>query len=146
MKWLWIYIKKSTLPEKSYYKSLAGLAIRGYKNTCLQIIKDKVNKDNIDLVLSEWEDFHRPGHCTEYGDLKIDSEIKNYLLEIKSDLLISRFIDKEPYIKVLTDDKVINITGESGSGKSYFSNKYINDDNYIIIDTDIVFSDKQSDI
>lgn len=132
--------KKSNLPEKSYYKSLAGCAIRGYKNTCLEIIKDKVNEDNIDLVLSEWEDFHRPGHCTEYGDVKIDSEIKNYLLEIKSNLVISRFIDKEPYIKKLTNDKVINITGESGSGNAYYTNKYINDNNYVVLDTDLIFN------
>ena len=29
-------------------------------------------------------------------------------------------------------------------GKSYFSNKYINDDNYIVIDTDILFSNQPS--
>ena len=60
-------------------------------------------------------------------------------------MLISRFIDKDPYIKKLTNDKVINITGESGSGKSYFSDKYIKDNNYIVIDTDVVFSDRPSD-
>ena len=44
---------KSNLPEKSYYKSLAGLAIRGYRDTCIKLIEDKVNKNNIKLVLSE---------------------------------------------------------------------------------------------
>lgn len=61
------------------------------------------------------------------------------------ELFITLDVDKEPYIKRITDDKVINLTGESGSGKSYFSNKWKDDDNYIIIDTDIVFSDKESD-
>ncbi len=136
---------KSDLPEKSYYKSLAGCAIRGYKNTCLQIIKDKVNQSNIDLVLSEWNDFHRPGHCNENGNIDVDNEMMKYLNEIKSDLLISRFVDKDPFIKDLTDDKVINITGESGSGKSYFTKKYINDDNYIVIDTDVVFGNGKFD-
>lgn len=28
-----------------------------YKETALQILKDKVNKNNIDLVLEEWNDF-----------------------------------------------------------------------------------------
>lgn len=70
---------------------------------------------------------------------------KELLNKIKSDLLIGRFVDKEPYIKKITDDKIINITGESGSGKSYFSNKYINDPNYIVIDTDIVFGKQSSD-
>ena len=67
-------------------------------------------------------------------------EVEEYLYEIKSDLLISRFIDKEPYHKVLTKDKIINLTGESGSGKSYYTKSL--DDNYLIIDTDILFSDK----
>ena len=82
------FYKKSNLPEKSYYKSLAGCAIRGYKNTCLQIIKDKVNKDNIDLVLSEWNDFHRPGHCSENGNIDVDNEIFSILNDIKKDSVI----------------------------------------------------------
>lgn len=50
----------SDLPEVSYYKAMAGCAVRGYINTALKILKDKVNKENIDLVLSEVEDFLRP--------------------------------------------------------------------------------------
>lgn len=138
---------KSNLPEKSYYKSLIGCAIRGYRNTCIKIIKDKVNQDNIDIVLSEVNDFVTPykSSGTAENGVEVYDEVMQYLDEIKSDLLISRFIDKKPYIKDITKDKVINLTGESGSGKSYFSNKYLNDDNYIVIDTDIVFSDKLSD-
>lgn len=60
-------------------------------------------------------------------------------------ILIELNVDKEPYIKQITNDKVINLTGESGSGKSYFSKDWINNNEYIVIDTDIVFSDKQSD-
>lgn len=138
---------KSNLPEKSYHKSLIGCAIRGYRNTCIKIIKDKVNQDNIDVVLSEVNDFVTPykSSGTAENGVEVYDEVMQYLDEIKSDLLISRFIDKKPYIKDITKDKVINLTGESGSGKSYFSNKYLNDDNYIVIDTDIVFSDKLSD-
>lgn len=138
---------KSNLPEKSYYKSLAGCAIRGYINTSLKIIEDKVNNNNIDLVLKEIEDFVKPYQSSGISDngYEVYNEIMEYLREIKSNLLISRFVDKEPFIKDLTDDKVINITGESGSGKSYFSDKYIKDDNYIVIDTDVVFSDKPSE-
>ena len=51
---------KSDLPEKSYYKSLAGVAIRGYRKTSFKILEDKVNKDNIDLVIEEFEDFINP--------------------------------------------------------------------------------------
>ena len=64
---------------------------------------------------------------------------------MKEDLFISETIDKEPYIKDITNDKIINLTGESGSGKSTYCEKYLKDDNYIVIDTDIVFSGMPSD-
>ena len=139
--------KKFNLPKKSYYKSLAGCAIRGYRNTCIAIIKDKINKENIDLVLSEIDDFVTPYNSTgtSINGNEVYEEIMEYLKEIKSDLLISRFINKEPYIKDITNDKVINLTGESGSGKSYYSKKYLNNDDFIVIDTDIIFGDYSSD-
>jgi len=60
----------------------------------------------------------------------------------ESDLFISVSVDKEPYIKEITKDKIINLTGESGSGKSFYVNQFKENDNYIIIDTDILSSDK----
>lgn len=134
--------KKSNLPEKPYYKSLAGLAIRGYKNTAVELIKDKINKENIKLVISEINDFIKPDTVSNPSENtnEVYNEIMEYLNEIDNDLLISRFIDKEPYIKEISNHKIINITGESGSGKSYFSKEYIDNDNYIVIDTDEVFS------
>ena len=97
-------------------------------------MKEMVNKNNIDEVLEEWNDFISHGNKDDRKDVNnLVSEVEKYLYEIKSDLLISRFIDKDPYIKDLTNDKIINITGESGSGKSYFSDRYIKDDNYIVI-------------
>lgn len=140
------FYKISNIPEKSYYKALGVVSIMNYKNTAYAIIKEKVNKNNIDYVLEEWNDFISHGDKNDRKDLNgLVKEIEDYLYEIKSELLISRFVDKEPFVKQLTSDKVINLTGESGSGKSYFSNKYIKDDNYVVIDTDIVFSDKPSD-
>lgn len=139
------FYKISRIPEKSYYKALGAISIMNYRKTAFQILRDKVNKKNINLVLEEWNDFISHGNKNDRKDANdLVSQIETYLYEIKSDLLISRFIDKEPYVKNLTDDKIINITGESGSGKSYFSNKYINDDNYIVIDTDILFSNQPS--
>lgn len=131
------FYKKSNIPEKSYYKALGAVSLMNYKNTALAILRDKVNKDNIDLVLDELNDFMNHG-----GDgTRIDSNetvvmINEMLNEIKSDLYISINVDKEPYIKDITKDNIINITGESGSGKSTYTNKYLNDDNYIVIDTD----------
>ena len=49
-------------------------------------------------------------------------------------------IDKDPYIKVLTTDKVINLTGQSGSGKSTYAKENFNSDEYLIIDTDEILS------
>lgn len=54
-----LYIK-SDLPEKSYFKAMAGCAVRGHINTAKQIFKDKVNINNIDLAISEFEDFCKP--------------------------------------------------------------------------------------
>ena len=140
------YYKLSNIPEKSYYKTLGVVSIMNYKKTAYAILKDKVNKNNIDEVLEEWNDFISHGNKDDRKDVNnLVSEVERYLYEIKSDLLISRFIDKDPYTKDLTNDRVINITGESGSGKSYFSDKYIKDDNYIVVDTDVVFSERPSD-
>lgn len=143
--------KKSTLPLKTYYQCIYCILFRGYVNASKYIIKDIVNQDNIDDVIREFEDFAKrtKDNTTlvfDYNNLFPEAkEIYDILKEIQSTLYISLYVDKEPYIKNITNDKIINITGESGSGKSYFSDKYIKDDNYIVIDTDIVFSDKTSD-
>ena len=54
----------------------------------------------------------------------------------KKDLLIEIDIDKDYYHKKLSDDAVINITGESGSGKSTLCEDFNNNSNFIVIDTD----------
>ena len=132
----------SKIPEKSYYKALAVVSIMNYKKTAYRIFKDKVNRDNIDIVLEEWNDFISHGNKKDRGDVNdLTRAIETYLDEVKSKLLISRFVDKEPYIKDITNDKVINITGESGSGKSTYTKKYLDDDNYIVIDTDEITKD-----
>ena len=73
---------KSDLPEKSYYKALAGCAVRGYINTCLKIIDDRVNTDNIDLVLSEIYDFVGP-YQGEDSSNSVFSEVMSRLKNIK---------------------------------------------------------------
>ena len=74
---------KSDLPEKSYFKSLAGVAIRGYRNTSLKIIEDRINKENIDLVLSEIEDFTKE-HQGNFDDCyMVYHEIMKILKDIK---------------------------------------------------------------
>ena len=117
------FYKKSTIPEIAYYKSLGAVSVMNYKNTAMAIFRDKVNKDNIELVLEEWNDFLGKSNKAEANEtVKMIDEM---LHENQSNLLISINIDKDPYIKEISKDKVINLTGESGSGKSYFSSKYI---------------------
>lgn len=136
--------KKSTLNNKYLAQSFQVLLWRNHLDVCLEIIKDKVNKDNVDEIFNEYVNYASNGD-SNYDFTKGDTGIiYDALSEIKSDLLISLVVDKDPYIKKLTNDRVINITGESGSGKSYYSKKYLDDDNYIVIDTDIVFGDRES--
>lgn len=79
------FYKKANLPEKSFYKSLAGCAIRGYKKTALKIIEDKVNKDNIDLVISEVDDFLKPGYYWDKkGNDTVIKEDYSCLMKIKN--------------------------------------------------------------
>ena len=59
------------------------------------------------------------------------------------DINICISIDKDPYIKKLTDDKIINLTGQSGAGKSTYALNHFNSDEYLIIDTDDIFSDNR---
>ena len=133
--------KKNTLSNKVIAQCLLTLTWKNRLEISKYIIKDRVNLDNVDEILEEFVNYA--------GDKNLAyesaQEIYNILKEIKNPLQISLYVDKEPYIKDITSDKVINITGESGSGKSYFSDKYIKDNNYIVIDTDVVFSDRPSD-
>ena len=47
--------------------------------------------------------------------------------------------DQKDYVKQLTTDNIINIIGTKGSGKTTFSLKYIDNDNYIVINCDRLF-------
>ena len=55
---------------------------------------------------------------------------------------ICLFKDKPDYIKKITDDEIINVTGSVGSGKSTYGRKYRNNNDYIVISLDSITSDK----
>lgn len=78
---------KSNLPEKSYYKSLAGLAIMGYINTAKKLIDDRINKNNIELVFEEINDFIKPENSRGIAlkDKEGYEEILNILYSIKGE-------------------------------------------------------------
>lgn len=78
---------KSDLPEKSYFKAMAGCAVRGYINTAKQILKDKVNKSNVEIALIEFMDFCRPQDGREFNSNNLDDnckEIYKRMLDIKN--------------------------------------------------------------
>jgi len=69
-----------------------------------------------------------------------DPKLYNFFLDVKNNF-IDLYENKDPLIINISDDKIINITGETGSGKStYVLNNY-NNDNYEIIETDVLFDD-----
>jgi len=73
--------KKSELPEKSYFKAMAGVAVRGYINTALKILEDKVNGDNIELAISEFKDFCKPNEAQYFDENKHLGEYTRIIYE-----------------------------------------------------------------
>lgn len=68
--------KKSTIPEKTYFKAIAGCAIRGHMNTVMQMIKDKVNSENIDIALDEFKDFCTDKETGVFDENKLGTNTK----------------------------------------------------------------------
>lgn len=67
------FYKISNIPEKSYYKALAAA-----------ILNDKVNKNNINQVIDEWNDFIDHGGKSDRKNInKLVYEIENILKILK---------------------------------------------------------------
>ena len=49
------FYKKSDLPENTYYQCLVILLYKNYINVAKYIIKDRINKDNINACIEEFE-------------------------------------------------------------------------------------------
>lgn len=132
------FYNKSKLPLSTYFECIGLLASRGYYDIALMIIKDKVNMNNIDLALDEFNTSIKPWHKVDYDCY---DKVKAVLEEIKSPIDINLFIDKEPYIKQITNDNIINLTGQSGSGKTTYVKEHFKSDEYLHVDTDDIFSE-----
>ena len=75
----------SNIPEKSYYKAMAVVGIMNYRKTAYAILNDKVNKENIDVVLEEWNDFiSHGGKFTMEEQNDLVKEINKKLNDIKN--------------------------------------------------------------
>ncbi len=136
--------KKSTLKNKILYECLVTLLYRNHTDIVKKIIISKINKKNINAAIKGFEKYVANNKTFNYQKLSDnEKEIYNILKEIQSKLLISICVDKQVYKKRLTKDKVINLTGQSGSGKSTYAKKNFPKNKYIIIDTDDIFSDSR---
>lgn len=131
--------KINTLSNKIIAQCLVTLLWKSRQEISKYIIKDRVNLENIDEILTEFIKY--AGKDNLYS--QTGKEIHEILTEIKSPLDISLYVEKEPYVKELTKDKIINLTGQSGSGKSTYAKEYFNSEDYLVIDTDDVLSEKR---
>ena len=81
---------KSDLPQKTYYQCIVVMLYRNYINVAKQIIKDKVNKENIEECINEFElmitEKHDGiKHRFNYDELWQDAkDIYDILLSIKN--------------------------------------------------------------
>jgi len=73
-----------------------------------------------------------------------DKDLYSFFLEIKNNL-IDLYENKDPLIIDISDDNIINITGETGSGKSTYVKNNFNKEEYEIVETDLLFNDKYLD-
>lgn len=80
--------KKSTLPMERYFQCIYCLLFRKYINASKYIIKDIVNKDNVDGAIKEFENFAARGNdigIFDYDKLFPEAkEIYNILLSIRN--------------------------------------------------------------
>ena len=131
--------KINTLSNKVIAQCLVTLLWKSRQEISKYIIKDRVNLENIDEILTEF--IRYAGEDNLYS--QTGKELYEILTEIKSPLDISLYVEKEPYVKELTKDKIINLTGQSGSGKSTYAKEHFNSEDYLIIDTDEVLSENR---
>lgn len=130
---------KTTLSDRIIAQCLVTLLWKQRKEISKYIIKDRVNLNNVSEFMDEFVKYAgKDNLSSESGQ-----EIYGILKEIDNSLEISMYVSKEPYVKILSKDKIINLTGQSGSGKSYYAKENFNNYNYIVIDTDDIFSDKR---
>lgn len=80
--------KKSNLPEKTYYQCLVTLLFKKHIEPVKFIIKDRINKNNVDVAISEFESFvSRINNTFNYDELWEDAkEIYDILKGIQKEL------------------------------------------------------------
>ncbi len=78
----------SKLPEESYYEAMTACSICGYINTALKVCEDKVNKNNVDIVISRLESYCKRREDEKFindpFEISIVQKLRNKLMEIKN--------------------------------------------------------------
>lgn len=88
------FYKKANIPEKSYAKALCAVVLMGYEKTANAILKDKVNPENVDYYLEEWNDFFNfGGDGKRNTNVPLIIDIHNKLKAIKTNN-VNRYITK----------------------------------------------------
>jgi ABC-type dipeptide/oligopeptide/nickel transport system ATPase component len=106
-----------------------------------------VNKDNREeLRKSLFENINNNNLSDFLVFLKENDyeELFQFFYKVKSNL-IDIYINKSPIVFNISDDKYINITGESGSGKSTYVLNNLNTDDYQIVETDVLFDENRKE-
>ena len=129
--------KKTTLSDKIIAQCLQVLIWKNKLDIAKYIIKDRVNNNNIDVIFKEFTDYAGEKNLA----YESTQEIYQILKEIQSPIAINLYIDKEPFIKELTNNRIINLTGQTGSGKTTYANEHFNSDEYLVVDTDEILSE-----
>lgn len=116
---------KTKVKRKSIYNNIDEVVI----NNNINRILPGSSKENLAKLLIQM-----------FGDRVNNSKIVTFsFVVVDTDLDIEVDRTKDMYEKVLTNDKVINVTGSSGSGKSTYVSEHFNSDEYIVVDTDEIF-------
>ena len=75
------FYKKTTIPESAFPKALGSIALMDYYTTANTIFNEKVNKENIDYYISEWDDFMSKKSRKDSNKtvIEIDRKLKEYI-------------------------------------------------------------------
>ncbi len=132
---------KNKLSNSEIAQALLTLLWSNRAEIVKYIIKDRVNLSNVNEFVDVFETSLLIDDSSYNTLSESEKEIYDILKEIQSPLDLSLYVDKEIYIREISDDPIINLTGQSGSGKSTYAKKHFNTDEYLIIDTDEIFSE-----
>lgn len=66
--------KVSTLNEISYFRAMTACAICGYMNTALKVCDERVNPQNVEIAIKEFEGFYKRREEEHFGKSTLEIE------------------------------------------------------------------------